>query len=266
MLAVPVQPDKILRKASLHQNVLNFSFLDVLTKLLSKVGQQRLKEEKIDEVQYQTRVLDNTINKHAFQENIQVSTASAAIVKSPLRKRKRKNVQNTIDKLDKNQEQRALNSVFLLQSLIKKDFGLKKEDIRAMQLHDLTLAAEITRLGKPDDNHQDLKDNKFKLINGILYRMSPSDQLVLCVPPIVAESIATQLHHSNLFHYPAEQLYDILVKLFYTSNLGPITKKIVQTCSVCILGRPRAVRKITGSKRTTVYLPGQCLCIDSCFF
>jgi hypothetical protein len=134
-----------------------------------------------------------------------------------------------------------------------------------MQLHDLTLAAEITRLGKTDDNHQDLKDNKFKLINGILYRMSPSDQLVLCVPPIVAESIATQLHHSNLFHYPAEQLYDILVKLFYTSNLGPITKKIVQTCSVCILGRPRAVRKITGSKRTTVYLPGQCLCIDSCF-
>ena len=262
LLAVPVQPDKILRKASLHQNVLNFSFLDVLTKLLSKVGQQRLKEEKLDEVRYPTRVFDQN---HALQENIQVSTASVAVVKGPQRKRKRKDVPNTIDNLDKNQEQRALNSVFLLQSLIKKDFGLKKGDIREMQLHDLTLAAEITRLEKTDDNHHGLRDNKFKLINGILYRMSPSDQLVLCVPPIVAESIATQLHNSNLFHYPADQLYDILVKLFYTTDLGPITKKIVQTCSVCILGRPRAVRKITGSRRTTVYLPGQCLCIDSCF-
>ena len=114
------------------------------------------------------------------------------------------------------------------------------------------------------DNHE-LQDPKFKLINGILYHMSPAKQLVLCVPPIVAESIATQLHHSNLFHFPAEQLYDILAKLFYTKGLGAITKKIAQTCSVCVLGRPRSVRKITGSQRTTVYLPGQCLCIDSCF-
>ena len=47
ILAVPVQPDKGLRKASLHQNVLNFSFLDVLTKLLSRIGQPRLHEEKL---------------------------------------------------------------------------------------------------------------------------------------------------------------------------------------------------------------------------
>ena len=38
ILAIPVQPDKVLRKASLHQNVLNFSFLDVLTKLLSRIA------------------------------------------------------------------------------------------------------------------------------------------------------------------------------------------------------------------------------------
>ena len=42
VLAVPVQPDKILRKASLHQNVLNFSFLDVLTKLLFRIDQQEI--------------------------------------------------------------------------------------------------------------------------------------------------------------------------------------------------------------------------------
>ena len=50
---------------------------------------------------------------------------------------------NTIDQLSKDLEQKTLNSVFLLQSLIKKDFGLKKGDIRAMQLHDFPLAAEI---------------------------------------------------------------------------------------------------------------------------
>ena len=54
VLAVPVQPDKILRKASFHQNVLNFSFLDVLTKLLSRIGQQRLHEEKLGAVSYPT--------------------------------------------------------------------------------------------------------------------------------------------------------------------------------------------------------------------
>ena len=69
-----------------------------------------------------------------------------------------------------------------------------------MQLHDLSLAAEITKLDQTDD--LGLQDPNFKLINGILYHMSPSKQLVLCVPPIVAESIATQLHHSNLFHCP----------------------------------------------------------------
>ena len=132
-----------------------------------------------------------------------------------------------------------------------------------MQLHDFPLAAEIAKLEQTNDPSS--QNPKFKLINGILYHMSPTKQLVLCVPPIIAESIATQLHHSNLFHYPADQLYEILVKLLYTKNLGTITKKIAQTCSVCILGRPSAVRKITGSQRTTVYLPGQCLCIDSCF-
>ena len=125
MLAVPVQQDKILRKASLHQNVLNFSFLDVLTKLLSKVGQQRLNEEKLDEVKYPTRVSVNNTSKPAFQENIQVSVASTTPVKRSARRKKSPDVPNTIDKLDKSQEQKALNSVFLLHSLIKNYFGLK---------------------------------------------------------------------------------------------------------------------------------------------
>ena len=140
----------------------------------------------------------------------------------------------TIDKLNKDQEQKTLNSVFLLQSLVKKDFGLKKEDIRAMQLHNFPLAAEIAKLEQTNDPSS--QNPKFKLINGILYHMSPTKQLVLCVPPIIAESIATQLHHSNLFHYPADQLYEILVKLLYTKNLGTITKKVAQTCSVYIQG------------------------------
>ena len=88
VLAVPVQQDKILRKASLHQNVLNFSFLDVLTKLLSKVGQQRLNEEKLDEVKYPTRVSVNNTSEPAFQENIQVSAASTTPVKRSTRRKK----------------------------------------------------------------------------------------------------------------------------------------------------------------------------------
>ena len=74
--------------------------------------------------------------------------------------------------------QKTLNSVFLLQSLIKKDFGLKKEDIRAMQLHDFPLAAEIAKLEQTNDRSS--QNPKFKLINRILYLMSPMKQVVLC--------------------------------------------------------------------------------------
>ena len=144
VLAVPVQPTKILRKASLHQNVLNFSFLDVLTKLLSRIGQQRLHEEKLGAVKYPTCALVNDTPGPAHQETIQALVASVTPVKRLPRSKKEKGVPNTIGKLNQDQEQKALNSVFLLQSLIKKDFGLKKKDIRAMQQHDLSLAAEIT--------------------------------------------------------------------------------------------------------------------------
>ena len=77
--------------------------------------------------------------------------------------------------------------MFLLQSLIKKDFGLKKGDIRAMQLHDFSLAAEIKKLEQTNDPSS--QNPKFKLINGILYHMSPTKQLVLSVPPIIAEPL-----------------------------------------------------------------------------
>ena len=81
-----------------------------------------------------------------------------------------------------------------------------------MQQHDLSLAAEMTKLEQTDDHG--LQESKFKLINGILYYMSPAKQFVLCVPPIVAESIAIQLHHSNLFHFPANSCLTFKLNFF----------------------------------------------------
>jgi hypothetical protein len=54
-------------------------------------------------------------------------------------------------------------------------------------------------------------------------------------------------------------------KLLYTPDLGTITTRITNTCSVCLLRQPKIVRKLTGSQRTAIYLPGECLVCDSAF-
>jgi hypothetical protein len=89
---------------------------------------------------------------------------------------------------------------------MKKDFGLRPNDIRAMQLHDRRLAKEISKLELPDKVPD--PDTKFQLKNGILYHSSKTGALKLCVSPIIAESVAFHLHNYAIFHHPANQLYD----------------------------------------------------------
>ena len=136
-------------------------------------------------------------------------------------------------------------------------------DIRAMQLHDRRLAKEISKFELP--NKVPDPDTKFQLKNGILYHSSKTGALQLCVSPIIAESVAFHLHNDAIFHHPARQLYDTMNKLLYTPDLGTITTRITNTCSVCLLGQPKIVRKLTGSQRTAIYLPGECLVCDSAY-
>ena len=67
----------------------------------------------------------------------------------------------------------VLNSAFLLQSLMKKDFGLKVTDIRNMQSHDRKLALEIAKLETM--NQEQRRASKFKISQGILYHSSQKD-------------------------------------------------------------------------------------------
>ena len=57
-----------------------------------------------------------------------------------------KNKQHLTD-LNSSETDYVLNSTFVLQSLMKKDFGLKIADIRSMQSHDRNLALEIAKIG-----------------------------------------------------------------------------------------------------------------------
>ena len=60
-------------------------------------------------------------------------------------------------------------------------------------------------------------------------------------------------------------MYDTLKKLLYSPDLGTITTRIANTCPVWLLGCPKIVRKLTGSQRTAIYLPGECLVCDSAY-
>ena len=271
ILAVPITKESVIKKASFDQNVINFSFIDILTKLIGNLGQRSIHDDKLHNL--------NKMNARQAKEKLRghrqrsvnkaaspISTQACQVsVKNACKKRLEGNQadKNNIDHLSSSQEQTALNATFLLQALMKKDFGLRPTDIRAMQLHDRRLAKEISKFELP--NKVPDPDTKFHMRNGILYHSSKTGALQLCVSPIIAESVAFHLHNDAIFHHPARQLYDTMTKLLYTPDLGTITTRITNTCSVCLLGQPKIVKKLTGSQRTTIYLPGECLVCDSAF-
>ena len=71
-------------------------------------------EEKLGAVKYPTCALVNDTPGPAHQETIQASVASVTPVKRLPRSKKDKGVPDTIDRLNQDEEQKALNSVFLL--------------------------------------------------------------------------------------------------------------------------------------------------------
>ena len=156
-------------------------------------------------------------------------------------------------------ETQTLYSAFLLQSLLNKDFGLKTEDLRQMQEHDFYLKEKISDIVQAKTN----ADPNFKLYKGILYFSPTERNAVICISNVIARSIIEHLHNGSMFHYTSEQMVTILQKLIFTKHMHKITESVVKTCVVCILGKPKLVRKIIGSTRTYNYLPGQCWILDS---
>ena len=201
ILAIPIAKETILKKASFNQNILNFTFIDTLTKLIGNIGKRMIQDEKVQNVNKMNQRQNKARlcgHRHCNRDTSTQTLSTQALKPSPKRLEANKEEHNSIDRLSADQEQTALNAAFLLQALIKKDFGLKPTDIRSMQLHDRRLAKEITNLELPENTAN--PNSKFKLISGILYHSSQTGTLKLCVSPIIAESVAYQLHNDAIFH------------------------------------------------------------------
>ena len=122
----------------------------------------------------------------------------------PSKTRATTHIPSSSKSLKKDLDDRALNSIFLIQSLTNKRFGLRKEDLRNMQLHDSFLERKIRAL----ESSRKTPDPKFKMSQGILYHCSPdTNQYVLCVSRNIAEPIAFQLHNGTSFHFPSTHLH-----------------------------------------------------------
>jgi hypothetical protein len=139
---VPISKESVVKKASFDQNVINFSFIDILTKLIGTIGQRSIQDEKVHNRQAKEKLRGH---RHSLggKASSPLATQALKVTSSLLKHQRLKDNQddkNNIDQLSKSQEQTALNATFLLQALMKKDFGLRPTDIRAMQLHDRRLA------------------------------------------------------------------------------------------------------------------------------
>ena len=54
-------------------------------------------------------------------------------------------------------------------------------------------------------------------------------------------------------------------KLIYTQNLQTFIQEIIAQCPVCIITQPKKLRRLCGDVRSNIFLPGECIEIDSCY-
>ena len=145
--------------------------------------------EALQSISVQTSESENYQPMSSSDEQLTVTSTPASqlsVMKAGTQHRKSRIKTQKSDSqfhLKKDLPDKALESIFLIQSRTNKYFGLKKEDLRSMQLHDSFLESKIRTIEtsrKPDPN--------FKLVNGILYHSPPdTNQNVLCVPRTICE-------------------------------------------------------------------------------
>ena len=155
-LAVPLSREKVVQKASMYKNIINYTFMDLLTRLISKVGHKNHHATQLEEYNdfvtpigpgpptkqlRKSACLANKRSQAKTKPILLAGTHPTNTDKAPYR-----NGKNFLADLTRSETDHALNSAFLLQSLMKKDFGLKITDIRRMQPHDRNLALDIAKL------------------------------------------------------------------------------------------------------------------------
>ena len=180
ILAIHDDEPKIVRKTLQEKNILNSVLLQTLSSLMSRLATTLDMEERIQaaealqSISVQTSESENYQPMSSSDGQLTVTSTPASqlsVMKAGTQHRKSRIKTQKSDghfPLKKDLPDKALESIFLIQSLTNKNFGLKKEDLRSMQLHDSFLESKIRTIEtsrKPDP--------KFKLVNGILYHSPP---------------------------------------------------------------------------------------------
>ena len=135
LLAVPIDREKGVQKARMHKNIINYTFVDLLTRLISKVGHKNHHATQLEEYNdfvtpiepgpptKQLRKSARLANKRSQAKTkpiLLAGTHPTNTDKAPYH-----NGKNLLTDLTRSETDQALNSAFLLQSLMKIDFSLK---------------------------------------------------------------------------------------------------------------------------------------------
>ena len=140
LLAIPIDREKVVQKARMHKNIINHTFVDLLTRLVSKLGHKNHHAKQLEEYKEfvnpnepglptkKLRMSARLANKKSQAKATPVLLAGAHSSKTEVAQKLKD--KKLLTDLTSSETDYVLNSAFLLQSL------MKIADIRSMQSHD----------------------------------------------------------------------------------------------------------------------------------
>ena len=234
--------EDILSDFTLDQNVVNFHFLKSTADCISKIGTDAYVR---DLVSYKARV-------HQARKK-KVKPPSALPPPPPPN-------EEDVFHLDTRSQSVVLQAMTLLNGLLKKNFSCTPADMKALQLSDLKLRAIYEQV-----QDESKTNNKFIIINQILFKKTKFDSHIFCSPQILCKEIVFSCHNKSGFHFKIPQLTSLLKPLIFHPDLDAFIKHTVQTCFICTISQQKRIRNLVGARRSNFYTPSQCLVIDSAY-
>ena len=151
-------------------------------------------------------------------------------------------------KMDFSKNFENLNKILLSQFLQKTSGILDTVSMIKLQNSDPFTFKLMEKCRKYPD---ELIKNHFLLVRGVLWHRSKVlgtnlDKLVL--PKFLAECLLQRIHHHLEFHISHYQLNSIFIRNFYAENSAILSKKITETCTICILNKGNYLKKTKARK------------------
>ena len=151
----------------------------------------------------------------------------------------------------------ALNDILcpaqIISQLLQCPSQMKTNQVSSLQRTDLLLNRIIENIQRFPT---------FCIIKDILYKQR-GNNIILALPTSLAKLIVDITHRNISVHLTANQMKKLLKPLIFSFGLDKIIEQTPKECLVCTSTIPRYLKHQVGTQRTSTFLPGEHLVIDS---